>query len=182
VARPQLAPQRIVTRPEELGGHLAAMLGLGIVALVVAAQNPFALLLVLPSVHAWLWIPHASDRGRPAALAVYALGFVGPLFLLSSFAFRFDMGLDALWYVLALTSVGYVPIPLVVAFLAWGAVAAQAGAVAIGRYAPYPAAHERPTRGPLRESIRQVVLLTRKVRAGRATRLEPVEDADAAEE
>jgi Peptidase family M28 len=182
VARPQLAPQRSVTRPEELGGHLAAMLGLGIVALVVAAQNPFALLLVLPSVHAWLWIPHASDRGRPMALAVYALGFVGPLFLLGSFAFRFDMGVDALWYVLALTSVGYVPIPLVVAFLAWGAVAAQAGAVAIGRYAPYPATHERPTRGPLRESIRQIVLLTRKVRVGRATRLEPVKDAEAAEE
>jgi Peptidase family M28 len=182
VARPQLAPRRSVTRPEELGGHLAAMLGLGTVALVVAAQNPFALLLVLPSVHAWLWIPHASDRGRPVALAVYAVGFVGPLFLLGSFAFRFDMGVDALWYVLALTSVGYVPIPLVVAFLAWGAVAAQAGAVAIGRYAPYPAAHERPARGPLRESLRQVVLLTRKTRARRATRPEPVDEAEAAEE
>jgi hypothetical protein len=182
VARPQLTPRRSITRAEELGGHLAAMLGLGIVALVVAAQNPFALLLVLPSVHAWLWIPHASDRGRPVALAVYALGFAGPLFLLASFASRFDMGVDALWYVLALTSVGYVPVPLVVAFLAWGAVAAQAGAVAVGRYAPYPAAHERPQRGPVRESIRQVVLLSRKVRTGRAARTEPVEEVEAAEE
>jgi hypothetical protein len=182
VARPQLIPRRSVTRPEELGGHLAAMLVLGIVALVVAAQNPFALLFVLPSVHAWLWLPHASDRGRPAALAVYALGFAGPLILLASFAFRFQMGLDALWYVLALTSVGYVPIPLVFAFLAWGAVAAQAGALATGRYAPYPAAHERPKRGPVRESIRQVILLTRRLRSGRVHATEPVEEAEALEE
>jgi hypothetical protein len=181
VARPQLAPRRTVTRPEELGGHLAAMLGLGIVALVVAAQNPFALLFVLPSVHAWLWLPHASERGRPAALAVYALGFVGPLILLGSFALRFELGLDAPWYLLALTSVGYVPVPLVVAFLGWGAVAAQTGAVALGRYAPYPAAHERPARGPLRESVRQAVLLTRRARARRKT-LEAVPDEDVMEE
>jgi Peptidase family M28 len=182
VAHQRLVPRRSVTRPEELGGHLVAMLGLGIVALVVAAQNPFALLFVLPSLHAWLWLPHASERGRPAALAVYALGFTGPLILLGSFAFRFDMGLDAPWYVLALTSVGYVPVPLVIAFLAWGAVASQAGAVAAGRYAPYPAAHERPTRGPIRESIRQAVLLSRSFRAGRKPSVEAVEDADAMEE
>jgi Peptidase family M28 len=182
VARPQLVPRRSVTRPEELGGHLAAMLGLAVVALVVAAQNPFALLFVLPSVHAWLWLPHASDRGRAAALAVYAIGFGGPLILLGSFAFRFEMGLDAPWYVLALTSVGYVPIPLVFAFLGWGAVASQAGAVAIGRYAPFPSAEERPARGPIRESIRQVVLLSRRLRSRRRPTLEPVEDRQAAEE
>jgi hypothetical protein len=182
VARPQLVPRRSVTRPEELGGHLAAMLVLGIVALVVAAQNPFALLFVLPSVHAWLWLPHASDRGRAAALALYAIGFAGPLILLASFAFRFQMGLDALWYVLALTSVGYVPVPLVFAFLAWGAVAAQAGALATGRYAPYPAAYERPKRGPVRESIRQVILLMRRLRSERVRATEPVEKTEALEE
>jgi Peptidase family M28 len=181
VARPQLTPRRTVTRPEELGGHLAAMLGLGLVALVVAAQNPFALLFVLPSLHAWLWLPHASERGRPVALAVYALGFLGPLILLGSFAFRFELGLDAPWYLLALTSVGYVPVPLVIAFLGWGAVAGQAGAVALGRYTPYPAPHERPARGPLRESVRQVVLLTRRSRTRRKG-LEAVPDADVMEE
>ncbi len=181
VARPQLAPRRTVTRAEELGGHLAAMLGLGIVALVVAAQNPFALLFVLPSLHAWLWLPHASERGRPVALAVYSLGFVGPLVLLGSFALRFELGLDAPWYLLALTSVGYVPVPLALSFLGWGAVAAQTGAVALGRYAPYPAPHERPARGPLRESVRQAVLLTRRARARRKG-LEAVPDADVMEE
>jgi hypothetical protein len=182
VARPRLAPHRSVTRPEELGGHLAAMLALGIVALVVAAQNPFALLFVLPSVHAWLWLPHASDRGRPIALAVYAVGFAGPLLLLGSFAFRFQMGFDAPWYLLALTSVGYVPVPLVAAFLAWGAVASHMGALAAGRYAPYPAVHERPRRGPIRESIRQTVFLTRRLRAERTPSGVPAEEAEALEE
>jgi Peptidase family M28 len=182
VVRPRLVPQRSITRPEELGGHLAAMLGLAIVALVVAAQNPFALLFVLPSVHAWLWLPHASDRGRAWALAVYAAGFFGPLILLGSFAFRFDMGLDSIWYVIALTSVGYVPVPLVLAFLGWGAVAAQSGAIATGRYAPYPSAAERPERGPIRESIRQVILVSRRLRSRRQQPSEPAEEVKAAEE
>src|SRR5207249_3704200 len=130
VARPQLTPRRSVTRPEELGGHLAAMLGLGIVALVIAAQNPFALLFVLPSLHAWLWLPHASDRGRPAALLLYALGFIGPVLLLGSFALRFHLGFDAIWYLLALTLIGYVPVWLIFSLIVLEVVAAQAGAVA----------------------------------------------------
>ena len=177
VTRPRLIPTRPVARTDELGGHLAAMLVLGIVALVVAAQNPFALIFILPSLHAWLWLPHASERGRAAALGVYAVGFAGPLLLLGSFAFRYGLGLDALWYLVALTSVGFVPVALVLSFLVWGAAAAQVGTVAAGRYAPYPAADERPRRGPIRESIRQTVLLTRRMRAPR----EATEEADSAE-
>ena len=177
VTRPRLIPTRPVARTDELGGHLAAMLVLGIVALVVAAQNPFALIFILPSLHAWLWLPHASERGRAAALGVYAVGFAGPLLLLGSFAFRYGLGLDVLWYLVALTSVGFVPVALVLSFLVWGAAAAQVGTIAAGRYAPYPAADERPRRGPIRESIRQTVLLTRRMRAPR----EATEEADSAE-
>jgi hypothetical protein len=177
VTRPRLIPMGPVSRTDELGGHLAAMLALGLVALVVAAQNPFALIFILPSLHAWLWLPHASERGRPAALGVFAIGFVGPLLLLGSFAFRYGFGFDAIWYLTALTSVGYVPIILVIAFLGWGAAAAQVGTVAAGRYAPYPAADEHPRRGPIRESIRQVVLLSRRMRAQPSREDEP-ESAD----
>jgi Peptidase family M28 len=179
VARPRLVPRRDVTRSEELGGHLAAMLALGVVALVVAAQNPYALIFVLPSLHAWLWLPHVADR-LGARLAVYALGFAGPLLLLGSFAFRFGLGFDAPWYLLALASVGYVPLPLLLAFLAWGAAATQVGALTLGRYAPYPAREERSERGPIRESIRQLVLLTRRPRGGRP-HLEAVETEESAE-
>ena len=54
VVRRRLAPRRSNDRREELGGHLAAMLALAAVALVVAATNPYALVFVLPSLHAWL--------------------------------------------------------------------------------------------------------------------------------
>ena len=164
VARPRLAARGLVGRADELGGHLSAMLVLAIVALVVAATNPFALLFVLPSLHAWLWLPHVSDRGAASRIALYGLGFVGPLLLLGSFAFRFDLGLDAPWYVTALAAVGYVPAPLLTATVVWGAAAAQVGSLAAGRYTPYPSAEDRPPRGPIRELIRRAVLLSRRRR------------------
>ncbi len=181
VARPRLAPRREIARSEELGGHMAAMLVLCVVALVIAAQNPFALVFVLPSLHAWLWLPHASDLDRRVGLPLYALGFAGPLLLLGSLALRFDLGLDAPWYLLALVSVGYVPLALAASFLAWGAAAAQIGAVAFGRYAPYPPPAERPARGPIRESIRQGILLTRRLTGPRRA-AERDERAEALEE
>jgi len=163
VVRPRLTPSRSISQQEELGGHLAAMLVLAVVALVVTAVNPYSLLFVLPSLHAWLWLPQVRDRGPAVQIAVYALGFAGPLLLLASFAIRFDMGIDAVWYVLALTAVGYVPVPLVVAFLAWGAAAGQVGAVALRTYAPYPEVSER-TPGPFREAGRQAILAVRRSR------------------
>jgi Peptidase family M28 len=181
VVHPRLAPTRSISRQEELGGHLAAMLVLGVVALVVASVNPYALLFVLPSLHAWLWLPQVADRGRLAQAALYTLGLAGPLLLLGSLAFRLSLGFDAVWYVVALTAVGYVPIPLVLAFLAWGAAAAQVGALTLGRYAPYPDASERPPRGPLREALRQAVLLTRQRRRRRLTVVDGGESSPEAE-
>jgi hypothetical protein len=165
VARPRLVPVREPDDGEELGGYLAALLGLGVVALVVAAVNPFSLIFVLPSLHAWLWLPQLRDRPPPVRAAVYAAGFVGPLLLLTSFAFRYELGVDALWYLASLVSVGYVALPVVLVALAWAAVATQVGALAVGRYAPYPAPEERSARGPLREAIRRVVLAHRRRRS-----------------
>jgi hypothetical protein len=106
---------------------------------------------------------------------VYLLGFAGPLLLLASFAVRFEMGLDAVWYVIALTAVGYVPVPLVVAFLAWGAAAGQVGAVALGTYAPYPDVAER-TPGPFREAGRQAILAVRRSRRRHLVAVDSDED------
>ena len=114
------------------------MLVLALVALVVTAANPYTLLFLLPSLHAWLWLPQLRDRGRAVQAAVYAIGFLGPLLLLGSFAWRFDMGFDAIWYVLALASVGYVPVPLVLAFLG--------GARRRARSAPSRSGRTPPTR------------------------------------
>ena len=62
---------------------------------------------------------------------------------------------------------GYVPLPHLLATLCWGAVAAQIGALALGRYAPYPAADDRSVRGPVRETIRRIVLISRSWRRQR---------------
>ena len=77
---------------------------------------------------------HAAEaRG-----AVLVAGLAGPAILLGSFAFRFDLGFDAPWYVLELVAIGYVPLPSVAIGLAWLAAAGQLTAIAAGRYAPYP--------------------------------------------
>lgn len=180
LARPRLAPARPVETTETLAGHLAAMLALVVVAVVVAASNPYALLLFLPSLHAWLWLPHLARRGIAWRAALWAIGLVGPLALLASFAFRFDLGFDAPWYLAALAAVGYVPLPLLLAFLLWGAAAGQLAAIAFGRYAPYPERSERPARGPVRQTIRRAVLVGRRRRARPLER--GTEEADALEE
>src|SRR5262249_42692126 len=57
VARRRLAPTRPATVEEELAGQTAALLVLGLISLLVMATNVYALLLILPSMHAWLWLP-----------------------------------------------------------------------------------------------------------------------------
>ena len=88
-------------------------------------------------------------------------GLVGPLLLLWSFGGRYGLGFDAPWYLLELVSLHYVtPVAFAIA-LAWCAVAAQLFALTAGHYAPYAARDERPPRGPIRSSVRAVVLASR---------------------
>jgi peptidase M28-like protein len=161
VSRARLTPRRPPTAEEELAGHTAAMLALGVVALLVVATNPFALLFLLPPLHIWLWLPHARDQGTAARLALVAAGLVGPFILAGSFMFRFGLGLDAPWYLAELVAIDYVSIVALVLVLCCLAGAAQLTAIAAGRYAPYPTAAERPPLGPIRSTVRSVVLATR---------------------
>lgn len=161
VPRERLIPRRPVHPAERIAGYTAALLALGVLALVVVAVNAYALVFLLPSLHAWLWLPQLGDRPLWARLLVLLAGLGGPALLLTSFATRLDLGVDAPWYVLSLVSVGYVE-PLVgILALVWAAAAAQLAAVAAGRYAPYPDAAERPARGPLRELVRRTALAIR---------------------
>src|SRR5205823_14618857 len=144
-----------------LAGETAALLALAVVSLLVLATNPFALLFVLPTVHAWLWLPQVRTARPPVRALVLLVGLAGPLLLLFSFAIRFGLGFDAPWYLLELVAIGYIP-PATVAILLGGiACAAQLTSIAAGRYAPYPRRGERPARGPLRELVRIVVLRSR---------------------
>jgi hypothetical protein len=146
------------------------MIALSVTAVLVAATSPYALLFLLPSLHAWLWAPHFRDARFPSRVLLYAAGFAGPLTLVIAYAVRLRLGFDAPWYLATLFTVGYAPVAQIAALLLWGAAAGQVGATLFGRYAPYPTEGERPVRGAVRESVRLTVLLARRVRRGRPTR------------
>ena len=56
------------TREEELAGpRRRARSRSALVALLVVATNPYALVFLLPSLHAWLWLPQVQRRGRARA-------------------------------------------------------------------------------------------------------------------
>ncbi len=164
VSRERLTPRRPVSATEELAGTTAALLALAVSALLVVATNPFALIFLLPSLHAWLWLPHFRSRPIGPRAALLAAGFLGPALLVGSLALRYEVGLDAPWYLGELTATGYVKLPAVVIAVGWLASAGQMAALAAGRYAPYPSAAELPPRGPLRENVRRVVLTVRSTR------------------
>jgi Peptidase family M28 len=164
VARDRLLPRRTV-RPEEiLAGHTAALLALSVVGLLVVATDPFALVFLLPALHVWLWLPQVHTRGLWARVLVLLGGLAGPALLFWSFGSRYGLGWDAPWYVVHLFAVGYAPLPLLAIGFAWLAAAGQLTALAAGRYAPYPGERERPPRGPLRETVRRIVLARRRRR------------------
>jgi hypothetical protein len=170
VARRRLVPRREVSLQEQLAGHTVALLALGIVALLVVATNTFALLFLLPALHAWLWLPQVQTARTAIRLAVYAAGLAGIALLHASFAWRFGLGLDVPWYLLTLVSVGYVKTTPVVVGLAAVAVGAQLAAAAAGRYAPYPTTQEHRPPGPVRTLVRASVLAARRRRRRRELR------------
>jgi hypothetical protein len=162
VARSRLLPQRPIRPEERLAGYSGALLAIGVVGLLVAATNPYALIFVLPSLHAWLWLPQVQSRHPTVRAGVFLAGFLGGAYLVWSFATHYGLGWDAPWYIVKLFAVGYAPLPLLVIGLAWLAAAGQFAALAANRYAPYPAPGERPRRGPVRELIRTLIFAPRR--------------------
>ena len=169
VSRERLLPRRAITSEEELAGHTASLLCFGALSLLVVATNPFALVFLLPSLHVWLWLPQVRGAPLAARLGVLAVGFAGPALLVGSFADRFGLGWDAVWYLAELRSVGYVPFVVMPLLVVWLAGTGQLAALAARRYAPYPAAAELPPGGPIRRFVRRTVLAVRGRRAGAST-------------
>jgi hypothetical protein len=174
--RERLLPRRSVTAEEELAGHTAALLALGALALLVVGTNPFALIFLLPSLHAWLWLPQVRETGAGLRFGVLAIGFAGPVLLLGEFAGRYGLGWDALWYLAELRVVGYIPFIVVPLLVIWLAGSAQLAALTARRYAPYPDATELPPRGPVQRVLRRTYLAVRDRR-----RREPDEVEEALE-
>jgi hypothetical protein len=159
--RDRLVLRRPLGDGEELSGQVAALLVLAVLSLVIVAMNPYAVIFVLPSLHAWIWLPQVRNQAPPVQLVALVGGFLGPLLLVGSVATRLGLGLDAPWYLAQLAAVGYVKLPTLLVVGAWMAVAAQLTATVARRYAPYPTAAERPRLGPARRLLRRAVVASR---------------------
>jgi Peptidase family M28 len=151
-ARPRLVAAARPTAEERLAGYAAALAWLAAVAIVVALVKPFALVFVLPSLYAWLWLPLRS--GIWPRVGVYLIGLLGPVGALVLLGRELGLGiLDTALYVVGLVTVGYVPLSSVFLTLAWVAAATQLAALAFGRYAPYAGGAEPPPPGPIRRAV-----------------------------
>jgi hypothetical protein len=136
VLRRQLVPSTPAAPDERLAGFVVALVVLGAVAVGLAFLQPYALVFVLPSLYAWLWLPL---EGRfPARAALFLAGLTGPVLGLALLGRELGLSpLDAVLYVLGLFTVGYLPLASALLGLAWAAAATQVGALTFGRYAPY---------------------------------------------
>ena len=139
----------------------------GVISLLVVATNGFALIFLLPSVHAWLWLLQVRDwpfwvrlpvmAGRPRAAPLVLGGPPGPR--------RRRAGLRCG----QLVALGYVPLPLLALSIA-GRRGRSGGRTHGRRYAPYPSREERRRFGPLRRLVRAVLLVVVRRRETRAER------------
>ncbi|MDH5280352.1 MAG: M28 family peptidase [Thermoleophilia bacterium] len=153
--RKRLIPVRPADASEQLAGLAAALVGLGVLALALALAKPYALVFVLPSLYAWMWLPLRRRLWQRALL--FGIGLAGPFLGFVMLSRQLDLGvIDTPLYVLGLTTVGYLSLGSALAAIAWAAVTAQLAALAFGRYAPYAQGTEPPPPGVVRRSLRRV--------------------------
>ncbi len=113
-----------------------SLLALGGVAIATAAISPYALLFVVPSLYAWLWLPQIDARRGWLRDGLYGIGLVGPALAVVAVGTQLELGLNTPLYLVSLMTLGFVSWPTVLVLIAWVAVAAQLGALASGRYTP----------------------------------------------
>ncbi len=162
IARRRLTQARPVTAGEVLAGYVAGLAGLASVAAVTALLHPLALVFLLPSLYAWLWLP--LPMRCFARDALYGVGLAGAVLVLVSVGARFHLGVRTPLYLAQLVSVGYIPWATAGLALAWLAVASQLATLVAGRYGPYADGVAHPPRGVVRGTVR------RSVRAAQARR------------
>jgi hypothetical protein len=170
LTRNRLLPRKEVSAEEELAGYASALLVVAGASLAVAWLNGYALLFLLPPLHAWIWMPQLR-RYRPwACLALLAAGLLGPFLVYWELASRLHLGLSVVWYVSELAAVGYIRFSFLIVTTILAAATAQLAALSVGRYAPYPAAGERPETTLPRRIARRVALLPQYWSKARAAR------------
>ena len=152
LARRPLVPNIQPTPEERLAGYTTALAWLGAVAVIVALGKPYALVFVLPSLYAWLWLP-LLPRLWPR-VSMYLIGLLGPVVGLLLLGREVGLGpADTALYVAGLATVGTVTLFTVLLAIAWLAAAAQLAALAFDRYAPYAGGAEPPAPGHVRSAV-----------------------------
>jgi len=169
ITRDRLLPRRETSPEQELAGYASALLVVAGVALAVAWFNSYALLFLLPPLHAWIWMPQMRSSRPWSSLALLAAGLLGPLLIFWELAVRLHLGLSVFWYVAALAAVGFLKLPFLLAVTVLAAAGAQLAALSVGRYAPYPAPSERPREILPRRVARRAALLSQHWSDVRAT-------------
>lgn len=145
ISRDRLLPRKKTSPEQELAGYAFALLAVAGVSLAVAWFNSYALLFLIPPLHVWIWMPQIRHHRPWAPLALLFTGLLGPLLIFWELAARLHLGLSVFWYVAALAAVGFLKLRFLIVATVLAAAAAQLAALSVGRYAPYPAASERPT-------------------------------------
>jgi Peptidase family M28 len=152
VARRHLLLSSPPAPDERLAGFIVALSVLGIVAIGLAVFQPYALVFVLPSLYAWLWL--RLEARLAVRVIVVAMGLLGPAIGLLLLGQELGLSvLDATLYVIGLFTIGYLPLGSALLGIAWAAAATQMAALALGRYAPYAGGAEPPPAGPIRRAL-----------------------------
>ena len=160
LARRRLVYSKRTTPVERLAGYAIALAWLAIVAIVIGLVKPYALVFVLPSLYAWLWLPLRTQLWARAGL--FAAGLLGPVLGLVILASQLGLGLaETGLYLLGLGSVGYISWSSVLLALAWAAAGGQLAALAFGRYAPYAGGVEPPPPGIVRGLVGSLAVRSR---------------------
>ncbi len=121
---------------EVLAGWGATLLALGAVALVTALASPYTLVFVLPSLYAWLLVPHVPTTKGWLPDVLFGLGLAGPIVAMVTVAHQLDLGLRAPLYAISLCTTGTVPWLATLALIGWAAVATQVATLVSGTYSP----------------------------------------------
>jgi len=88
---------RLMQRPGP-GAGVAIALSLAVAGVAAWVLNPYAALVLLPTLHLWT-LAALARVGRGGALGLVAAGLLAPALLVVFYMFRFDLGpLEAAWY------------------------------------------------------------------------------------
>jgi hypothetical protein len=135
VSRPRLVIG-ITTGSERTVGFVTGLLGLLLAGVLLAAINPYVLILIIPAAHAWLWVASASRAGIRAMLIPYAIGFLGLLVVLFEMWHGQGVGAQTPAVVIAMLSSGYMNPAVTFCLAIAGAAACQIGSLVVGLYSP----------------------------------------------